>query len=325
MFSHCLKNLLFFILFFIFIFFIKIKNCFKYILKLFKIFTPIYYIMNSEFDSLINKLSTDITNSLKSNLSIYVKKNEQSNELLQQLKLLLFKLPEYVELQTNYNQLAQRYNELKDKHEPHILLDVSEVKTKSYESVNLSCDTLNSVKVIELNYLKNNVINKTLKAESDEEVSELKAKDDDDEEDDENDEEEEEAEDEEAEDEEAENEEAEDEEEEEEADNEEAEDEEADEEAEDDEEEEEADEEADEEEKTEVSISKQNDTESKEEPKEHEDDEATEDDGEELELVTIDKKKYYKNELNNDIYECLDDEEPGDLVGKLVNGKIHHI
>jgi len=269
--------------------------------------------MNSEFDSLINKLSTDITNSLKSNLSIYVKKNEQSNELLQQLKLLLFKLPEYVELQTNYNQLAQRYNELKDKHEPHILLDVSEVKTKSYESVNQTCDTLNSVKVIELNYLKNNVINKTLKAELDKEVSELKAKDDDDEEDDEEAEDEEEEE--EAEDEEAEDEEAEDEEEEEEAENEEAEDEEAE------------DEEADEDEKTVVGISKQNDTESKEEPKEDEDedDEATEDEGEVLELVSIDKKKYYKNELNNNIYECLDDEEPGDLVGKLVNGKIHHI
>ena len=149
MFSHFLKNILFY-------FFIinKIKNCFKYILKLFKIVTPIYYIMSKDFDILISKLSTDITNSLKTNLSIYVEKNEQSNVLLQQLKLLLFKLPEYVELQANYNKLEKCYNELKEKHEPHILLDVSEVSAKSCETVNVTSDDLNNVKVIELNYLK---------------------------------------------------------------------------------------------------------------------------------------------------------------------------
>jgi len=277
--------------------------------------------MNKDFDTLISKLSRDITNSLKTNLSIYVEKNEKANELLQQLKVLLFKLPEYVELQTKYNQLEQRYNELKDKHDPHILLDVSEVSTKSCETVNVSSDALNNVKVIELNYLKNNVINKT--------VNEEDADDDEDEEEEEEEDEVEEEEEEEVEEDEVEEEEEvsvseanakeEDEDEVEEEEVEEDEVSEAKEEVEakakkdePEEEEEEAKEEEDEEEED-------------EEAKEEEDEEAKEEEEEELELLIIDKKKYYKNELNNDIYECLDDEEIGDLLGKLVNGKIRHL
>ena len=61
--------------------------------------------MNKDIDNLINKLSTDITNSLKTNLSVYVEKNEKNNDLLQHLKVVLFKLPEYIELQNKYNTL----------------------------------------------------------------------------------------------------------------------------------------------------------------------------------------------------------------------------
>jgi hypothetical protein len=71
--------------------------------------------MTSEFDNLINKLSSDITKSLKTNLSSYVEKKEKNNDLLQDLKMLLFKLPEYIELQNNYNILLQQYKELQDK------------------------------------------------------------------------------------------------------------------------------------------------------------------------------------------------------------------
>ena len=71
--------------------------------------------MNKDFDNLIIKLSTDITNSLKTNLSIYVENNEKNNDLLQHLKVLLFKLPEYIELQNKYSNLLEQYNELQDK------------------------------------------------------------------------------------------------------------------------------------------------------------------------------------------------------------------
>ena len=58
--------------------------------------------MDSDLVQLINKLSSDLTNSLKTNLTIFVEKNKTNNELLQNLKVLLFKLPEYVELNSKY-------------------------------------------------------------------------------------------------------------------------------------------------------------------------------------------------------------------------------
>ena len=47
-----------------------------------------------------------------------------------------------------------------------------------------------------------------------------------------------------------------------------------------------------------------------------------EEEEEELILVTIKNKKYYKNELNNEIYECLENEDIGNIIGKLINNKI---
>ena len=58
--------------------------------------------MNKDFDNLIVKLSTDITNSLKTNLSVYVEKNEKNNDLLQNFKMLLFKLPELYDENEDY-------------------------------------------------------------------------------------------------------------------------------------------------------------------------------------------------------------------------------
>lgn len=62
--------------------------------------------MDSDLTQLINKLSSDLTNSLKVNLTIFVEKNKTNNELLQNLKYLLFKLPEYIELNAKYNKLV---------------------------------------------------------------------------------------------------------------------------------------------------------------------------------------------------------------------------
>ena len=47
-----------------------------------------------------------------------------------------------------------------------------------------------------------------------------------------------------------------------------------------------------------------------------------EEDEEELEPVTINNINYYQNMLTNDIYECTDNEEIGEYLGKLFNGKI---
>ena len=90
--------------------------------------------MDSDLTQLINKLSSDLTNSLKVNLTIFVEKNRTNNELLQNLKYLLFKLPEYIELNTNYIKLMSEYDELVKKYEElkenkdNITISVNEVK-----------------------------------------------------------------------------------------------------------------------------------------------------------------------------------------------------
>ena len=135
-----------------------IKIDFKYLLNLFKILSIILYNMDSDLVQLINKLSSDLTNSLKTNLTIFVEKNKTNNELLQNLKVLLFKLPEYVELNSKYTKLLSDYDELTKKYEvlkegkDNITISVNEVK---------SCKTsAQEVKIVELHNVSNNVINK---------------------------------------------------------------------------------------------------------------------------------------------------------------------
>ena len=72
--------------------------------------------MDSDLVQLINKLSSDLTNSLRTNLTIFVEKNKANNELLQNLKIVLFKMPEYVELNSKYNKLVEDYDELTKKY-----------------------------------------------------------------------------------------------------------------------------------------------------------------------------------------------------------------
>jgi hypothetical protein len=277
--------------------------------------------MNRDFDNLILKLSTDITNSLKTNLSVYVEKNEKNSDLLQNFKMLLFKLPEYCDLQNKYNNLLEQYKELEDKYHllnnanENISLNVIECTTSNASNAN---ECLNNVKVIELNYLKNNVINKstpeTLSTkqvkEEEEEVSEAKE--------DEEETEEEETDEEETEEEETEEEDEEETEEEEEVS--EAKEEVSEAKEEEKETEEEVSEAKEDEDEEEVSEAKEDE----EEVSEAKEDEEEEEEGEEEELVliTIEKKNYYINELNNSIYECLPDKDIGKCLGTLVNGKI---
>jgi hypothetical protein len=58
--------------------------------------------MDSDLTLLINKLSQDITQSLRSNFTVFIEKNKANNELLNTLKTLLVKLPEHIELYEKY-------------------------------------------------------------------------------------------------------------------------------------------------------------------------------------------------------------------------------
>ena len=61
------------------------------------------YNMDSDLTLLINKLSQDITQSLRSNFTVFIEKNKLNNELMNNLKMLLMKFPEFVELNEKYN------------------------------------------------------------------------------------------------------------------------------------------------------------------------------------------------------------------------------
>ena len=73
--------------------------------------------MNSDLNELINKLSNDFTKSLKTNLTVFVEKNATDNEFINNLKALLFKLPEYINLDKKYEKLFNEYNELLKKYD----------------------------------------------------------------------------------------------------------------------------------------------------------------------------------------------------------------
>ena len=127
--------------------------------------------MDSEVVTLINKLSLDFTNSLKSNLTIFVEKNRENNEIVSNLKALLFKLPEYIELNEKYNILLKNHNELLDKYK--LLQDNSKLDNISLVVKNIDSESKsqeNNVKVVELNNLENNLVINTISKQ--EELSE---------------------------------------------------------------------------------------------------------------------------------------------------------
>jgi hypothetical protein len=114
--------------------------------------------MDSDLIELINKLSSDLTNSLRTNLTIFVEKNKTNNELLQNLKILLFKLPEYVELNTKYNKLVCDYDELMTKY--NLLKENKDNITISVNEIKSTKNTTQEVKMIELTKFSNNIITK---------------------------------------------------------------------------------------------------------------------------------------------------------------------
>ena len=92
--------------------------------------------MDSDLTLLINKLSQDITQSLRSNFSVFIEKNKANNELLSTLKTLLVRLPEHIELNEKYNKLTQDYEELLEKYNAlkeskgNITINVNEQSSK---------------------------------------------------------------------------------------------------------------------------------------------------------------------------------------------------
>lgn len=92
--------------------------------------------MDSDLTLLINKLSQDITQSLRTNFSVFIEKNKANNEVINTLKALLVRLPEHIDLNKKYNKLAQDYDELLEKYNAlkeskgNITINVNEQSSK---------------------------------------------------------------------------------------------------------------------------------------------------------------------------------------------------
>ena len=132
--------------------------------------------MDSDLTLLINKLSQDITQSLRTNFSVFIEKNKANNELINTLKALLVRLPEHIELNEKYNKLLYDYNELFEKYNAlkeskgNITINVNEVSEQSSKIIKLK--NANPEKTAEFELKKCDLE----KVVEEEEVSEEKAK-----------------------------------------------------------------------------------------------------------------------------------------------------
>ena len=267
---------------------------------------------NPEFEKVLESITTDINKTLKSNLGSYFKTIDNNNKVMDILKSLLFTMPEYLKLKSDYEQLQDEYLTLKTAYDylkssnvKNIKMDISETFTTPSETTIIKNTETTQNEIIDPSTLSSN--------EEDEDEDE----DEDEEESEDDDEEEVEAQEQEAEEEaEEKGEEAEEEEEqgEEEEDEEKVE---AEEEEEEDKEEVEAEEEEEEDEDEEEA-----EEEGEEEAEEEGEEEAEEDEEDEVEILTIGSKKYYVNPETKDVYEFLKNEDIGDFIGKLEDGKL---
>ena len=267
---------------------------------------------NPEFEKVLESITDDINKTLKSNLGSYFKTIDNNNKVMDILKSLLFTMPEYLKLKSDYEQLQDEYLTLKTAYDylkssnvKNIKMDISETFTTPSETTIIKNTETTQNEIIDPSTLSSN--------EEDEDEDE----DEDEEESEDDDEEEVEAQEQEAEEEaEEKGEEAEEEEEqgEEEEDEEKVE---AEEEEEEDKEEVEAEEEEEEDEDEEEA-----EEEGEEEAEEEGEEEAEEDEEDEVEILTIGSKKYYVNPETKDVYEFLKNEDIGDFIGKLEDGKL---
>ena len=68
---------------------------------------------NPEFEKVLESITTDINKTLKSNLGSYFKTIDNNNKVMDVLKSLLFTMPEYLKLKSDYEQLQDEYLTLK--------------------------------------------------------------------------------------------------------------------------------------------------------------------------------------------------------------------
>jgi hypothetical protein len=259
--------------------------------------------MIMDIDLVINKINKETRSSIEENLKTFIVQVNNNNELIKMLNNVLKELPEYKNLQKKYDLLLK------------INKDLEEKIKYNQETKNI---TLN------IEPVKNEVINNSVKKlenkDQEEETLEEEDEDEDEEEEDEALEE--------GEEERLKEEALEEGEEERLKETLKKEVEEVEEETTEDEGEDEALEETLKEEELkeeELEEEEQEETLEEEEEEDEEEEESEEEGEEEEELVEINiqNKKYFLNEMNNHIYECLDDDEPGDLIGKYINNKIY--
>ena len=257
---------------------------------------------NPEFEKLLESITDDINKTLKSNLGSYFKTIDNNNKVIDVLKSLLFTMPEYLKLKSDYEQLQDEYLTLKTAYDYLKSSNVKNIKMHISETFTTPSETT-IIKNTETT--QNEIIDPSTLSSNDE-----------DEEDDEEDEENNEHEDDEEQDEvEVETEKVK---ETKETQEEEEEDGEEEVEVEGEEDEETEDEEAEDEDEDE-------DEEAEEEEGEEEEDgeeEEVEEDEDEVEIITIGSKKYYVNQETKDVYEFLKNEDIGDFIGKLENNKL---
>ena len=263
--------------------------------------------MDTNYSNIINNIKNDIDNSISKNLENYLIKLYHYDNVVEQLKKLLYNMPEFKKLQDDYEKLNSKYNSLLEK---NVKIQIHD-KNKDIKNIILS---------------ESNLINQTqfIQEENEEEGEEEGEEENEEEGEEEGEEENEEENEVEEEEEENEVEEEEENEEEGEEENEENEVEEEEEENEENEVEEEEGEEE-EEENEEEENEEEGEEEEEEEDNEEEGEEEGEEEEDELIEINVNGKDYYLNELNNELYEILKDGEPGNIIGKLVNKKIINI
>ena len=65
-----------------------------------------------DFEKVLETITTNINKTLKSNLCSYFETINTNNKVINVLKSLLFTMPEYVKLKSNYEQLQDEYLKL---------------------------------------------------------------------------------------------------------------------------------------------------------------------------------------------------------------------
>jgi hypothetical protein len=94
----------------------------------------------ADINNIIKDISFDLDKSIKSNLSTFFAKVETDISLVKTFKLLLLNLPEYKELERNFNDLQIKYNELKEK---NIQIQIEDIYKKKYNKNSSQTNTQN--------------------------------------------------------------------------------------------------------------------------------------------------------------------------------------